>query len=79
MEIKLIDSKPLIKSGSFWGYIGLAIPLVDLLIQSANSLPSALLPLPLQMAIAAISAMFGIYKTKTRSTKIEGVFLSPSR
>lgn len=68
-----MESKPLVKSGSFWGYVLMAVPYLDMGYQYLER-SSAVLPFPVALAVGALGGVLGVYKTYKRTTTIEGVF-----
>lgn len=67
------STKPLLKSGSFWGSILVFLPVIDMFYQSIEGSLSGFLPLPAQAAIAALGAAISIYKRATATEKIKGI------
>ena len=75
----LIDSKPLIKSVSFWG---LFLGYLPLLLEKAPDVLTQILPVlspQAQTIVSVVGGLIALYGTTTRKKAISGVFSSPAR
>lgn len=75
-----LETKPMVKSASLWGLLGVAIPFIGEALKYVGTLPPGTLPLPVMYAIGVAGWGLAVYRKLYGDNKpIEGILVSPKK